>query len=530
MLRIRDLILPETHDVSELYYHAAQALHVRASDIAALHIFRRSLDARKKPDLRWVYTVDVTLRSGEGAVLRRCRSAKITREVPYVYRIPRCTAAERPVVVGFGPAGMFAALVLAKAGLRPLVLERGDPAPLRREKVERFWGGGPLDPESNVQFGEGGAGAFSDGKLNTGTKNERGRWVLQQFVRFGAQEEILYDAKPHVGTDVLFHVIQNLREEVLRLGGEVRFGARLTGLETQDGRITGVRWIEDGAERSFACRDVILAIGHSARDTFRWLHAAAIPMQPKPFAMGVRIEHPQAVIDRAQYGKPRGELPPADYKLAVHLPDGGAAYTFCMCPGGHVVAAASQPGGVVTNGMSYAARGGENANSALLASVTPEDFPEPGPLGGMLWQEQIEQACFRLGGADYHAPAQLLGDFLAHRPSAAEGGVHPTYRPGVRLCDLHDALPKKLTDTLEQAMPRLAGLLPGFDAPDALLTAPETRSSSPVRIVRGEDCQSELRGLYPCGEGAGYAGGILSAAVDGMRCAEAVLSRTEDKT
>ena len=246
MLRIRDLILPETHDVSELYYHAAQALHVRASDIAALHIFRRSLDARKKPDLRWVYTVDVTLRSGEGAVLRRCRSAKITREAPYVYRIPRCTAAERPVVVGFGPAGMFAALVLAKAGLQPLVLERGDPAPLRREKVERFWSGGPLDPESNVQFGEGGAGAFSDGKLNTGTKNERGRWVLQQFVRFGAQEEILYDAKPHVGTDVLFHVIQNLREEVLRLGGEVRFGARLTGLETQDGHVTGVRWTETG--------------------------------------------------------------------------------------------------------------------------------------------------------------------------------------------------------------------------------------------------------------------------------------------
>ena len=496
----------------------------------ALHIFRRSLDARKKPDLRWVYTVDVTLRSGEGAVLRRCRSAKITREVPYVYHIPRCTAAERPVVVGFGPAGMFAALVLAKAGLQPLVLERGDPAPLRREKVERFWSGGPLDPESNVQFGEGGAGAFSDGKLNTGTKNERGRWVLLQFVRFGAQEEILYDAKPHVGTDVLFHVIQNLREEVLRLGGEVRFGARLTGLETQDGRITGVRWIEDGAERSFACRDVILAIGHSARDTFRWLHAAGIPMQPKPFAMGVRIEHPQAVIDRAQYGKPRGELPPADYKLAVHLPDGGAAYTFCMCPGGHVVAAASQPGGVVTNGMSYAARGGENANSALLASVTPEDFPEPGPLGGMLWQEQIEQACFRLGGADYHAPAQLLGDFLAHRPSAAEGGIRPTYRPGVRLCDLHDALPKKLTDTLEQAMPRLAGLLPGFDAPDALLTAPETRSSSPVRIVRGEDCQSELRGLYPCGEGAGYAGGILSAAVDGLRRGRAAPNGGQDMT
>ena len=525
MLRIRDLILPETHDVSELYYHAAQALHVRASDIAALHIFRRSLDARKKPDLRWVYTVDVTLRSGEGAVLRRCRSAKITREAPYVYHIPRCTAAERPVVVGFGPAGMFAALVLAKAGLRPLVLERGDPAPLRREKVERFWSGGPLDPESNVQFGEGGAGAFSDGKLNTGTKNERGRWVLQQFVRFGAQEEILYDAKPHVGTDVLFHVIQNLREEVLRLGGEVRFGARLTGLETQDGRITGVQWIEDGAERSFVCRDVILAIGHSARDTFRWLHAAGIPMQPKPFAMGVRIEHPQRLVNESQYG-PFADAPglgAADYKLNVRLPDGSSAYTFCMCPGGYVVAAASEEGGVVTNGMSDHARDGENANAALLVTLNPADFPDRSPLGGMYWQRQLEQTAFRAGGSNYCAPAQLVGDFLAKRPSQTLGGVQPTYRPGVTLCELHTILPERITSVLEQALPELDRKLHGFAAPDAVLTAPETRSSSPVRILRDETRQSQLRGLYPCGEGAGYAGGITSAALDGILTAEAVI-------
>ena len=525
MIRIRNIILPAEHDRGALLYHAAQALHIRASEIRTLSIFRRSLDARKMPELHWVYTVDVTLRAGESRVLRQARSGQITREEPYVYSIPKRSSARRPVVVGFGPAGMFAALVLARAGLRPIVLERGDAAPERREKVEAFWNGGGLDPESNVQFGEGGAGAFSDGKLNTGTKNDRSRWVLQQLVAFGAQEEILYDAKPHVGTDVLYEVIQNLRGRIVALGGEVRFASCMTALHRADGRLTGCTVTQrDGTTYELVCDHLILALGHSARDTFRYLCGAEIPMEPKPFSMGVRIEHPQTKIDMAQYAMPHGGcIPPADYKLSVHLPDGSSAYTFCMCPGGYVVAAASQTGGVVTNGMSCAARDGENANAALLVTLRPEDFPYTGVLGGMLWQEEIERRAFSAGGGAYRAPAQLAGDFLAHRPSERLGAVSPTYRPGVTLCDLHDVLPEKLTAVLERAIPALDGSLKGFSDPDALLTAPETRSSSPVRILRDETLQSTLRGLYPCGEGAGYAGGIMSAAVDGMLCAEAVL-------
>lgn len=528
MIRIRDIILPAQHDPNALLYHAAQALHVRAGDIQSLQIFRRSLDARKKPLLRWVYTVDVTLKSGEGRILRQNKSNKITKETPYHYRIPRVGGAQRPVVVGFGPAGMFAALVLAMAGMQPIVLERGEPAPERRGKVEAFWNGGALDPESNVQFGEGGAGTFSDGKLNTGTKNERSRWVLRQFVAAGAQEEILYDAKPHVGTDVLYTVVQNLRRRICDLGGEVRFGARLTGLGRENGALVSCTYVQGGEERSIPCSQLILAIGHSARDTFRMLEQLGIPMEPKPFSMGVRIEHRQTDIDRAQYGGERpAAIPPADYKLSVHLPDGSSAYTFCMCPGGQVVAAASQTGGVVTNGMSNSARDGENANAALLVTLKPEDFPYPGVLGGVQWQEEIERRAFEVGGGNYRAPAQTVGDFLASRPSQTLGGVAPTYRPGVTLCDLHTVLPKRLTATLERALPALQDSLACFAAQDALLTAPETRSSSPVRILRNEGCESALAGLYPCGEGAGYAGGIMSAAVDGMLCAEAVIRNVQ---
>ena len=419
---------------------------------------------------------------------------------------------------------MFAALVLALAGACPIVLERGEAAPERKEKVERFWATGELDPCCNVQFGEGGAGTFSDGKLNTGTKNERHRWILKQLVRAGAGEDILFDAKPHVGTDVLFEVVQNIRRRIVSLGGEIHFGAKMTAVEQENGALTAVCYEQSGEIRRLVCEKLILAIGHSARDTFRSLQAQGVPMEPKPFSMGVRIEHKQESVDLSQYGRRRGnELPAADYKLSCHLPDGSSAYTFCMCPGGYVVAAASEKNAVVTNGMSYSDRKGENANAALLVTLKPENFPYEGSLGGLLWQEELERKAFVLGGSNYCAPAQLVGDFLKGQPSAALGEVQPTYRPGVKLCDLHELFPEQICNTLKEAILALESNLGGFSDPNALLTAPETRSSSPVRILRDGSLQSALRGLYPCGEGAGYAGGIMSAAADGILCAEAVL-------
>ena len=521
MIRIREISMPPEHITEQLAYEAARLLKIQNSMVRQLKLVRRSIDARKKPDVRIVYTVDVKVEGNEEKILKKsgCKRASIAPKL--VYKPPR-TAAEpklRPVVVGFGPAGMFAGLILALAGLRPLILERGADAVTRHEKVEHFFATGELDSKTNVQFGEGGAGTFSDGKLNTGLNNPRISWILEQLVAAGAGEDILFDAKPHVGTDVLLTVVQNIRRRIISLGGEVRFHTQVTGICRENGRITGVQTEKE----TIPCDRVILSIGHSARDTFRMLYNQEIAMEPKPFSMGVRIEHPQALVDLAQYGKNDPVLPPADYKLVKHL-DNETVYTFCMCPGGYVVAAASEEGGVVTNGMSYADRAGENANAALLVTLNPRDFPYDGPLGGVSWQEQIEQAAYRVSGS-YKAPAQTVGDFLAGKPSIAPGAVQPTYRPGVAWCDLRSVLPEKITGALKTAIPMLEGNLKGFSHPDAVLTAPETRSSSPVRIPRNEQMQSvSLSGLYPAGEGAGYAGGIMSAAIDGILCAEALIT------
>ena len=522
MILVRNLSLPPDAEEEHLKYLAAEKLRVSPSEIREWVLRKRSLDARRKDRIRFVCSVSVSLRCSEEKILRRNGSPDIAAYLPPCYRIPECRSDERPVIVGFGPAGMFAALVLSRAGLRPIVIERGQEVSARRSAVALFHAGGVLDPENNVQFGEGGAGTFSDGKLNTGTHDPRISWVLEQFHAHGAPASVCYDAKPHIGTDILVDVVRSIREEILSLGGEVQFGTRMTSLEIQDGTLRGVHLQRGEAALLLTCRHVILAIGHSARDTFEALHAQGVPMERKPFAMGVRIEHRQEAIDLAQYGRPRLSLPPADYSLHAHLPDGSSVFSFCMCPGGRVIAAASEEGGVVTNGMSYSARDGENANSALLVGLKPEQFPGEGILAGMYWQRTLEQAAFRCSGS-YLAPAQRIGDFLSGIPSSGPTGVLPSYEPGVVWTDLHTTLPPQITAPLAAALPLFGRQLKGFDDPDAVLTGPETRSSSPVRILRGGTFSSPVEGLYPCGEGAGYAGGITSAAVDGMRCAEALI-------
>lgn len=522
MIRIREIAMPPEHNPAQLGFEAARLLKVQNSKIKNLKIVRRSIDARKKPDVKVVYTIDVAVEGNENKILKfsGCKRAAIAPVCYYKPPKPMPAAGKRPVVVGFGPGGMFAALILAMAGQRPIVLERGEDAASRHEKVQKFWHTGELDIRSNVQFGEGGAGTFSDGKLNTGVNNPRIGWILERFVEFGANEDILFDSKPHVGTDVLLNVVQNLRKKIISLGGEVHFNSQVERICSENGCLTGLA-LTDG--RRIECDTAIFAIGHSARDTFAALHQQGIAMEPKPFAMGVRIEHKQSLIDVSQYGAENQALPPADYKLVQHLDD-GTVYTFCMCPGGYVVAAASEAGGVVTNGMSYADRAGENANAALLVTIHPDDIPDQSVLGGVQWQRQIEERAYEVGGGGYRAPAQKVGDFLADRASIGTGQVDPTYRPGVTWCDLRDVLPEKIIRALKEALPKLDGNLKGFAGEDAVLTAPETRSSSPVRIIRDENKQSvTLQGLYPCGEGAGYAGGIMSAAIDGIVCAESIL-------
>lgn len=524
MLKIENIKLAPGGGMAALTAEAARILKVREKDLLSLRILRRSVDARE--DAALVYTVEAALKD-EAAVLKRCRSKKVSRlERKPGYLLPPVQPAPAvpPVVVGAGPAGLFAALVLAKAGLRPILLERGRPVEQRKADVERFWSTGVLDPASNVQFGEGGAGAFSDGKLNTGTKDIRHRFILEQLVSCGAPEDILIDAKPHVGTDYLHIALKNLRRELLALGTDIRFGSQLTDLGLRDGRLAEITVAGQAGAYAIPCRRLVLCPGHSARDTFELLHARGVPMEAKPFAVGVRIEHRQADCDAAQYKQYAGHpgLPASTYKLSCHLPGGRSAFSFCVCPGGEVVAAASEHGRVVTNGMSEFARDRENINGALLVNVTPEDFSGGSPLAGIAFQRNLEEAAYALGGGSYRAPAQRVEDFLAKRPSAGPGRVRPSYRPGVTWADLHQCLPPFVADAIAEALPILGRKLQGYDDPDAVLTAVESRSSSPVRIPRDETYQSALRGLYPCGEGAGYAGGILSAAADGMRCAEQI--------
>ena len=524
MLRLEGIRLTPDEQEALLLQKTAQRLRCRPEDITALRILRKAIDARE--GLQFIYTVAAAVKN-EQQVLRRCRDKRITPYKPEKYRLPAPVSCDTPpVVVGMGPGGLFAALVLAKCGLRPIVLERGEAVEQRRETVETFWRDGVLNTESNVQFGEGGAGAFSDGKLNTGTKDVRHRFILQQLVACGAPETILYDAKPHVGTDMLYIALQNLRRELLSLGADIRFGHRLDGVETDGGQLTALRVTAKGETYTLPCRHALLALGHSARDTVEMLYESGVHMEAKPFAVGVRIEHRQADIDAAQYRQYAGHpaLSASSYKLSCHLDSGRSAFSFCVCPGGTVVAAASEDGRAVTNGMSEYARDKENINGALLVNVTPDDFPTRHPLAGIAFQRQLEEAAFALGGGDYRAPAQRVEDFLLHRPTAAAGAVKPSYRPGVTYTDLHRCLPPFVAESIAGALPLLGSRLRGYDAPDALLTAVESRSSSPVKIPRDEGCQCNIRGIYPCGEGAGYAGGILSAAADGMRCAEAIIA------
>ena len=508
----------------------ARKLGVREGDIASLERRRRSIDARKRGNVQLTFTLRAELAPSARAKLDK--NAQVVNEHPFGFPAPVARAAARPVVVGAGCAGLFCALSLAHAGLEPLLVERGDDATRRAEVVSHHNETGELDVESNIQFGVGGAGTFSDGKLQTGTKSPAHRLILETFVAAGARRQILWDAKPHIGSDVLPRVVTEIVRQIEEAGGEVRTRCRMSDVDVTGGRVRSVTLVTtgpDGTEREerVATDCVVLACGHSARDVFELLRERGVTMERKTFAMGVRIEHLQADVDRALYGPAAGHpaLGAAPYSLSCHLDSGRSAFSFCMCPGGYVVSAASEPGGVCTNGMSLSDRAGVNANSGLLANVFPEDLPGDDPLAGVELQRTCERAAFSAGGGAYVAPAQLVGDFLAGTPSSAGGRVLPTYPRGVAWGDVTPCLPPYVAETLRAAIPQLGRRLRGFDAEDAVLTGVETRSSSPVRVTRGDDGQSlSVRGLWPVGEGAGYAGGIMSAATDGILAAEKIVA------
>jgi uncharacterized FAD-dependent dehydrogenase len=529
MIHIIELRLPINHPPEALPTAILTRLGISADDILKVEIFKRSYDARKNIALAFTYIVDVVVKD-EAEVLKRFVDDPQVRLTPdtsyhFVAQVTDQThrPALRPVVIGFGPCGIFAALLLAQMGLKPLILERGKAVRERTQDTWKLWRKNVLNPESNVQYGEGGAGTFSDGKLYSQIKDPKfyGRKVIQEFIKAGAPEEILYVAKPHIGTFRLVGIVETMREEIIALGGEIRFSQKVTGFDIEAEQIRGVQ-LENGEH--IAADHVILALGHSARDTFEALHEAGVYLEAKPFSVGFRIEHPQSMIDRARLGPHAGNplIGAADYKLVHHANNGRSVYSFCMCPGGTVVAATSEPNRVVTNGMSQYSRNERNANAGIVVGITPEDYPG-GPLAGIAYQRAIESKAFELGGGTYEAPGQLVGDFLMGRASTAFGSVTPSYKPGVHLTDLASSLPAYAIEAIREALPAFEKKIKGFSMHDAVLTGVETRTSSPLRITRGADFQSlNIKGLYPAGEGAGYAGGILSAGVDGIKVAEAV--------
>ena len=539
MLRLTHITLALEHSSSDLTQAIAQRLEINPADIINYEVFKRSHDARKKGKIRPIYQLDVELTASlETTLLARCSNPDLYRPSPDTsYRLlaradtgfPNATQ-QRPIIIGFGPCGILAALLLAQMGLRPIVLERGRAVRDRTKDTWAFWRKRELNTESNVQFGEGGAGTFSDGKLYSQVKDKRhlGRKVQMEFVKAGAPEEILYVSKPHIGTFKLVKMVENIRAEIIRLGGEIRFGEKVNRLllePTDSGSNKHASGLVLASGETLYSRHVVLAIGHSARDTFQMLQDADVYIEPKPFSIGFRIEHPQSIIDRARFGKQAGHpiLGAAEYKLVHHCSNGRTVYSFCMCPGGTVVAAASEEGGVVTNGMSQYSRNERNANSAIVVGITPqEDFPGD-PLAGIDLQRALERQAFELGGSDYSAPAQLVGDFLDNQPSSELASTLPSYKPGIKLADLSGSLPPFAIEAIREAIPAFYKQIKGFAMRDALLTAIETRTSSPICIKRDERFESiNTRGLYPAGEGAGYAGGILSAGIDGIKVAEAI--------
>ncbi len=526
MLRIQNIRLPLDYTDTDLKKSVGKKLHIPFEQIQQIQIRKRSVDARKKDNISFLFTLDVKI-SNEKKVFQKCSKDKdISLAVMQKYRVNICHSSERPVVVGFGPAGMFSAYVLAKAGLRPIILERGCPVEERVQHVQNFRSSGILKPESNIQFGEGGAGTFSDGKLNTGIKDDRIRFVLETFVQCGAPSEILWQAKPHIGTDYLQNMVKNFRLLIQQLGGEFHFQAKFTEFSLNHQQLTAIRYIQNDELHEISTKHAILALGHSARDTLEQLYQKNIIFTPKPFAIGVRIEHLQKDINKALYGKfwNHPALGAANYQLAVHLNNGRSLYTFCMCPGGEVVASASEPEKLSVNGMSYFRRDGKNANSALLVGVSPKDFGSEHPLAGIFFQREWEKKAFQAGGGNYFAPVVCVGDFLHHRESNSFGRIQPTYIPGVKFASPDQYLPDYVCETLRSGIQEMNRRIQGFACEDAILTGIESRSSSPVRMCRDENyCSTGISGLYPCGEGAGYSGGITSSAVDGIKCAEAVL-------